>query len=412
MEFVLAILTEMGRVMVENLTSPSFLLIYLVLFALVAFQYRRLQNMSEDLIPGGRNIYLRAALVSCLLGILGGVLGSILLVFLGVDLAGIGITQLWLVAIVLMLIKPRFLCFAYAGGLLSISSLLFGYPAINIPQLIGLVAALHMVESLLILLNGANSPFPVYVLKNGALRGGFNLQRFWPIPLVALINANFSDTSGGIITPAWWPILHSYSQFTPDQTYALLPILAILGYGEICTTKPPRQAVTQSSLHLFLFSLALMLLAVLSARWAAFLPLAAVFSPLGHELVIWIGMRAENRPSIYTAPAQGVMILDVLPGSQAARAGLKSHDIIVSMDGEPVNSHASLQESWGKIRGERDLLVHRDDRTITVRAASGAHRELGIVPVPDSQTDRYYSISEDNIFMAVSRLWRRIKPKG
>ena len=112
MEFIWAILGEMGRVLGDTLTSPSFLLLYLLLFGLIVLQYRRLQTMSEAVLQGRNNIYLRAALVSSLLGLLGGTLGSILLVFLGVDLAGIGIGQLWLMAILLMLIKPRFLCFA------------------------------------------------------------------------------------------------------------------------------------------------------------------------------------------------------------------------------------------------------------------------------------------------------------
>jgi hypothetical protein len=181
-EFVWAILVDMGRVLVNTLTSPSFLLIYLLLFGLVTWQYRRLQMMSEPLLQGRKNIYFRSALVSSLLGLLGGILGSILLVFLGVDLTEMGISQLWMVAILLMLIKPRFLCFAYAAGILSISNLLFSYPDINIPQLMGLVAVLHLVESLLILLNGSYSPFPVYIKKAGSIRGGFNLQLFWQIP--------------------------------------------------------------------------------------------------------------------------------------------------------------------------------------------------------------------------------------
>jgi len=44
MEFITAILAEMGRVLVATLMSPSFLLIYLLVF-LVTFQYYRLQNM-------------------------------------------------------------------------------------------------------------------------------------------------------------------------------------------------------------------------------------------------------------------------------------------------------------------------------------------------------------------------------
>lgn len=411
MEFIWSILVEMGRVLVNTLTSPSFLLLYFLLFGLVTWQYRRLQMMSEPLLKGRKNIYVRSALVSSLLGLLGGIIGSIFLVFLGVDLAGIGIGQLWLVAIILMLIKPRFLCFAYAAGLLSISNLLFAYPTLNIPQLMGLVAVLHLVESLLILLNGPYSPFPVYIKKAGGLRGGFNLQLFWPIPLVALISVGWVDTPGAIITPDWWPLLQNYSQFTTDQTFALLPVIAMLGYGEISTTQTPYRATRKSALHLFLFSLSLLLLSMLASRYPLFLPVVALFSPLGHEMVIWMGMRTENRTPIYVPPERGVRILDVLPGTSAQRNGLRSHDVILTLNGQPVNSFDTLQQHLLHGPKERVLEIERGVNILTLRLSVAPNSDLGFIPVPEPNAAYYLSMSEDSIFSIATRIWRRIRNK-
>lgn len=412
MGFVWSILYEMGRVLVDILTSPSFLLVYLLLFVLVIWQYRRLQKMSESLLQNRKNIYLRSALVSSLFGFLGGILGSVLLVFLGVDLGGIGIGQLWLLAILLMLVKPRFLCFAYAAGLLSISNLLFSYPDINIPQLMGLVAVLHMIESLLILLNGTFSPFPIYVEKKGQLRGGFNLQLFWPIPLIALLTADFVDfvnPAGAIIMPDWWPLLHGYAQFTQNQTYTLLPVLAMLGYGEISTTQTPSQATRKSSFHLFLFSISLLFLSVLASRYEFILPIAAVFSPLGHEFVIWLGMRAENRKPIYVPPEQGIMILDVLPGTPAHRAGLRSRDIILALNGEKINQYYILQELLNSGWLELVLDIKRGTNLFTLSVQMTLNKDLGIIPVPEHNAPYYLSVSEDGIFGMVTKIWRRFK---
>ena len=324
MGFVWSILAEMGRVWLTTLTSPSFLFIYGLLILLVISQYRRLQNMSEPLLQGRRKMYLNSALVSAGLGLLGGILGSILLVFLGVDLAGIAIVQLWLVAIFLMLINPRFLCFSYAAGVISISYLLFGYPNVNIPQLMGLVAVLHLVESVLIRLNGPLSPFPVYIKKQDQVRGGFNLQLFWPIPLVALLGVTAGDPSIGIATPHWWPLLQNYSHFAVNQDYALIPVLAILGYGEISTAQTPLQATRRSSGQLFMFSLTLLTLAVLASRYAFFLPLAALFSPLGHEVVVWLGLRLENQArSLYIPSGTGGNAVGRSAGSPRPSAWFK-----------------------------------------------------------------------------------------
>jgi len=96
-------------------------------------------------------------------------------------------------------------------------------------------------------------------------------------------------------------------------------------------------------LHLFVFSLSLLLLALAGSRWTPVTWLAALFSPLGHEMVIWLGMRAErNRPAYYVNPAQGVMILDVRPGTPAAQAGLRSRDIVLAVNGIPVNRREEL----------------------------------------------------------------------
>ena len=49
MEFLGSILVEMGCVLADTLTTPLFLILYLVLFGLVIWQYRRLQAMSAAL---------------------------------------------------------------------------------------------------------------------------------------------------------------------------------------------------------------------------------------------------------------------------------------------------------------------------------------------------------------------------
>jgi len=408
METVFSILGEMGRVLVDTFTSPSFLLVYLLLFIIVAWQYRRLQKMSAAPMQMNSH-YLSMALVSSLFGIGGGILGSILLVFLGIDLAEIGISQLWLAAIILMLIKPRFLCFAYAAGLLSISKLIFAYPEISIPQLMGLVAVLHMVESLLILVNGSLKPIPVYVKKQGRLCGGFNLQLFWPIPLVAMLGVGMADTAGSIIMPDWWPLLHDYAGFTNEQTYALLPVLAVLGYGEVSTTRTPVQAIRKSSLHLFLFSLTLLCLSVLASQHAFMLPVVALFSPLGHELVIWLGMQAENRPPLYTVSGRGIMILDVMTGTAAHRAGLQSQDIILALNGEMVNHYYALQELLSCRWQFLSLEIKRGEKIISLPVNLEKGQELGIILVPELNTSRYLTVNDDSFFSMARGIWRRFR---
>ena len=94
-----------------------------------------------------------------------------------------GLWYVWPLALLLMLMHPRYLCFSYAGGIMALSSLLFGWPELNVPAVISLVAVLHMVEAVLIRWHGHLNPSPVYLRTGeGEVVGGLNLQKFWPCP--------------------------------------------------------------------------------------------------------------------------------------------------------------------------------------------------------------------------------------
>ncbi|HBQ25168.1 MAG TPA: PDZ domain-containing protein [Syntrophomonas sp.] len=409
MELFIAVLLLMGKVFLSTFTSPLFIITYLLLFFIVCWQYRRLEDITQTLMNYSRNQYLRSALLSTALGLLGGLLGSILLIFIGIDLGHLGIMYLWVIAVLLMLVNPRFLCFAYAGGILSLISLATGYPDINIAQLMGLIAVLHMVESILIMLNGSFNPVPVYLRSGDNIRGGFNLQNFWPIPLIALVASGMADTSTGINMPDWWPLIKDYGQYDYGRNYTLLPVLAVLGYGEISSTSTPRQRVKKSGKNLFFFSLILLLLSILVSRWAQLTIIAALFSPLGHEFIIWLGMREETkRQPIYIKPPRGIMVLDVKTGSLASQAGIRSRDIILSVNGEPANNFYTLQEllSYGWITVELEVL--REGKKTMQLLNCSPWQELGIIPVPEGFTPKYLSMDHDNIFDRLRRISGRL----
>lgn len=410
MELVAAIARMMGQVLVDTFTSPFFMGLWGMIFLLVYWQNKRQQRLSASFFKGHPDFSFQSALYSTLLGMLGGMAGSILLVFLGIDLGSISITALWVTALLLMLIQPRFICFAYAAGIIALANLLFGFPRTSIPQLMGLVAVLHMIESLLILLNGTFHPPIVYMKRHEQLCGGFNLQFFWPIPLLALISVGFHGVAtAGLEMPSWWPLLHDYSSFAGKQAFTIVPVMAVLGYGEICTTRTPQQASRRSALLLCLFSLLLLSMAVLSSRIAVFLWMAAAFSPLGHELVIWLGMREESRRPLYTKTEQGSMVMEVIKGSSAERAGIKSGDIIIQANGCKVSSYGDLRELLKQDRLKLNLQIKRSDRMLDLTWHPARNRTENIVPVPEPGVSAYLVWQEDRYFFLARFLWRKLK---
>lgn len=370
-------------------TSQDALLFWVIVF-LLAMQYGRMQRTKEAWFGNlGEPVWQHTA-KAVVSGLIGGLAGSFLMVLVGINLMDVGIAWLWPLAIFLMLIHPRFLCFSYAGGLISLSSLIFGIPRIDVPQLMALVALLHMIEAILIYISGHMGAAPVYIRnKQGQVTGAFNLQKLWPIPIVALavMNIPLDQLAGSSINmPDWWPLIKPAGNIDPDKlTYVLFPVIAALGYGDLAVTTRPQEKSKKSSIHLFMFSLVLMSLAVVSSYYRQVVFFAALFSPLGHELVIWLGQRGELRGKpLYVQSDQGVRILDVFRSSPAAQLGLGSGDLILNVNGKEVNSkedfHAALEDSWGVVEVEWQKYPDQTFQRNTVRKTFA--QDFGIILAP------------------------------
>ncbi|MGB9792741.1 MAG: PDZ domain-containing protein [Thermacetogeniaceae bacterium] len=361
---------------------------YWLVVVLVWYLYRRMQ-MTRESLYGIKASAARVTVLSVLWGLVGGLLGSLVIIFFGISVDNVGIGYLWLLALVLMLFNPRFLCFSYAGGILALFSLLTGRPDINIPSLMGLIAVLHLVESILILTSGHYEPLPVYVSKGqGEVVGAFNLQKFWPIPLAVLMVIGSSQQIHGelIKTPSWWPLISPPGVGKPqDLVYGIFPVFAALGYGELAIARMPRDRVRRSAFYLGIFSIVLLGLSVFSSHFPKAAVIPALFSPLGHEMVIYLGRREEfrERPR-FVPPRQGMMVLDVVKESPAEAAGIRSGEIIYSVGGFPVNSRSEFHHALAYARPFVTLCVAGDGgqpRRISLRLPDGV--PFGVIPVPE-----------------------------
>lgn len=379
------VLSQSAFSILQVLMSPFFWLVV----ALVWLQYRRMLKTKEALY-GLKDSPLRASFIALIYGIIGGFLGSFIMIIFGVTINGMGVAWLWIIALVLMLFSPRLLCFSYAGGVLALISLIFGYPQVNIPGLMGLVAVLHLVESVLILLSGHQDPLPVYVRNpGGRVVGAFNLQKFWPIPLAVMMILLGTDQLPGelIKMPEWWPLIRPWdTASTQEVMYQVLPVVAALGYGELAVTCLPRERTKRSASHLAGYSIILLGLAVAASHYPQLSIIAALFSPLAHELLVFLGRREElqGRPRFVPPSTGGVMVLDVIKGSPAHLAGIKSGDIIQSVNWQFVNSRYELAQALG-LMGHSFILQFSKEtgETSQVRVRKTPEEPLGEITVPE-----------------------------
>lgn len=377
--------------------------VFWVLIIIVGLLYRKMTSSSRYLFGTPGESPWRLTLYSLFFGLLGGLLGSVILIMVGISINEIGGWYLLLTALVLLLIQMRFLCFAYAGGVLALSKLLFGFPQINVSQVMALVAVLHLVEALLIYLTGGLAPLPVYLRTvEGRIVGGYNLQKFWPIPLVVLIAGQDPHIVRGLISmPDWWPLITSeFTTTRGEMVYSLLVLPAVLGYGDIAMTAAPQEKTRRAARELAGYSLLLLCLAIGASYSLLLAYLAAFFGPLGHELVIQMGMKREiqGKP-IFVQSARGLKLLYVQRKSPLAQAGVKAGDLLLTLEGIAINSErevnqvlqAGIAAGRGDYRLEYMRAMSGKVQKVLVKCPQG--KSLGYIPVPQWYTSSYLQVA-------------------
>ncbi|MGI6574664.1 MAG: PDZ domain-containing protein [bacterium] len=380
------------KLMPQVIINPLFWLVIMIIHS----QYKRLHRMEKEMFGVNFSSLRKQVWRSVLYGLVGGIAGSYILTLVGVSLSGAGINYVWPVAIALMLISPRLMCFAYAGGLVSLFSLVFGFPEIEIPQLMALVAVLHMIESILIWLTGHKDPTPVIIKKpSGELVGGFNLHKFWPIPVVVMLTllVEEPETITGLLQmPQWWPVIKP--QEIPadghELIYSMFLVVAALGYSDVALTCYPQEKARKSAILLGLYSIVLLFAAIGASFFPPLLVGTALLAPFGHELVVHFGGRKELRGTpIFVAPEQGVMVLTTVPGSIAQKLGITTGDVILEVGGKVVRDPLDLAGQWEQGASTKEMVSLRrtgDSWQRHFYSLPEPKDKLGIIPVPAGDT--------------------------
>lgn len=372
--------------------------LFWLVVAMVWFQARRQAQTEQQLWGVVKNPALSRTATAIIFGIAGGLVGSLALSYLGVPFTetSADFLYLWVAALALSLLHPRFICFSYGAGLLGAATLLFGWPGIGVPQVTALVAVLHLVEATMIWMDGGTSASPILVRRPGGdVVGGFSLQRFWPVPLTLLL-ASAHLVAGGqtVPTPGWWPLIRIPGPLgaDPNAILALVPVVAGVGYSDLAIAEGVPAKVRRSAGRLALYALILLGLSLLADRslpgaWAAVL-----FSPLGHEWVVWSEARREQRGRAHwQLTGRGVRILDVLPGTPAAAAGLVSGSLLLTVDGQPVASRDELRQalhtspSYCSLSFESPGFQAAVTRRLPAAVKDEGEMGLVLVPEPDEQ---------------------------
>ncbi|MEW5921941.1 MAG: PDZ domain-containing protein [Bacillota bacterium] len=431
MQFWFDIISLMFNTMIFSFLTPFFWLVIFIVF----MQYRRTVAMEKKLFGRSINSVGIQTLYSVLFGIMGGLFGSFFLLLLGISLDNIGIIYLWPVAILLFMLNPRFLCFAYAGGILAMASLFLQaiqtvYPAlgevpvlagllkIHLPGLLALVGILHLTEAFLILISGHRGASPIFLkAPSGKIVGGFSMQRFWPLPLMGLWALVVAETSemfvGGVAMPEWWPLLGTVMSVGGGEkvVYLMVPLVAGLGYSELALSSHPREKRVKTAFQLALYSLVLSLVAVASVYYPLMIIAATLIAPLGHEFLIKMGNKAEfSGPPLFHAGADGPQIMALIPGAAAERSGLQAGDRLLELNGFRLRNEMDFWQILSFHYGRVIVKFSRGDRLLTLPLqfnSRNLQEGSGIIFSPGPEAAVYVELKSSSLRDKLRRRFRK-----
>lgn len=318
--YTLELIKEAFGNIVSVILSPLFGLVLIILY----IQYKRINKMEMKIRGYVKNSILKKMLRSSLIGIIVSFIGTIIIIACRIY---INISDFYIIlplALVLLLINIRYVCFSYSGSIVCLLSLIF-YPKINVVSIIALIGILHLVESILIYFDGTYDPIPMVVENNNEISGAFYMQRFWPIPFIILLSSNTLGIS--------------------CEIFELAGAIAALGYGDMTCAYKPKTKGKIIAKRLFIYSIITIMLALLGRSIYAFRIIGPLFCMFAHEYLIKWSLREEKEMNnLFIPPKEGVLVLDFMNDSIAKELKLEVGDMILEVNGYKVIDEFNLKE--------------------------------------------------------------------
>ncbi|MFS0645705.1 PDZ domain-containing protein [Siminovitchia sp. 179-K 8D1 HS] len=238
-----------------------------------------------------------------------------------------------------------------------------------------LLAMLMLSEGILILKDGLKDVSPkLRTSRRGLTVGAHQMKRFWLLPVFLVFPA-------GPFTSAfdWWPVIH-----WGGESYSLILVPFLLGFQQQIQSCLPKAAAARLGKQVTILGIVVLAASSLVFFYPVFAPpVVAGVSILGR---LWISYRhrvRENNTLYYYTPLNdGIIILDVIPGSPAERMELKTGEMIKMCNNIKVSNKKELYNALLKNRAYCKLEVldtNREIRFVQCSLYEGDHHELGIL---------------------------------
>lgn len=395
MELILYTLRSVAYAIVD----PLHVLILVILGIMFYMKNRRISIMQKMTVGESLNSPLELTLSQIVLGIIAGSIGSVILTSLGIVFnENSGIELIFMISLLLLFIKKRFICFSYSGAILGFISLILGiitsatgtksYLSIDIVLLMTFIGVLHIVEAFLVMIDGNRGAVPVFSTKDGKIIGGFSLNRYWAMP-VAILIAFTSQMSGAISSavaiPNWWPMINRPETLSllAAAVITCVPLYGMIGYNAVTFTKLKRRKSLHSGMLILIYGITLSLVAQLGSFGIIGELIVIVYAPLAHEFMLKMQRKSEdNGKFIYVSDDEGVAVLEVAPSSPSFAAGIRSGDKILEINNKKVLSEVDIFHTVKDSNHNITIKIKKFSGEIVDYVVKPKDKRVGILLVP------------------------------
>lgn len=400
---ILDLVLKTIRAVSYTLVNPILVLMLLII-ALLFYIKNRKTNFIQSMVLGEKlNSPLELTISQIVIGIIAGVIGSLILTLFGVNFEGNqGITLLFVLSLIMIVYKPKIFSLPYIATFLSLISLIVSWFGVGqviqiklyIPYIIAIVGVISLIQGLLIIIDGRRGYIPVFTRKNNEILGGFILRRYWSLPIAFFIifnslnkinNTNIFNFYGSFIE-------NQIMEITATTILVILPFYSIIGFESITFTKNKLKKTLTLGFTMILYSIILFLLSWISKQGLLYEIISIILMPTIYMIFKYVEKYRENTSKpLFISDKEGICILDVIPNSRAFKCGVRSGDKIIELNGfKPFSEKEILKSISDKyldtvlkiknIKGEvNEYIIESKSKSI----------RFGIILVPVNIRKRY-----------------------
>lgn len=393
------LITYSLRTVAKAIIEPTYLLMLIVFGIIFYLKNKKTAIIQQMTIGEVIDTPLELTLSQIVIGILAGTIGSVILAILGISFGNnSGIEFIFITSIVLLSIRPKLVCFAYSGALLGAVSMILNiilnsigmksYINVNILSLTSFIAVLHIMEGIIVMVDGSRGSIPVFSNRENKIVGGFSFNRYWAIPIAVMIMISGESSGTGIIsapTYSWWPIIKDFNLTAILATASLMfaPFYGVIGYSSVTFTKRKKEKVLGAGIGILLYGISLLIVSQICSIGLVGEIIALVYMPLAHELLIkFERMKEKNGEYLYVSGEDGISILEVAPNSVAFEAGIRRGDKILAVNGEAATSEVDILNAVKEAKSTLPIKIKSRYGKINDYILQLGNRRLGVLLVP------------------------------